>query len=188
MLLFVLILLRSGEVPGLLNAFVTGAVFGLAGDICLMIPGKRSFIIGLLAFLVGHIAYIIGFQPRLGIFPAVEGLMALGLAILVWRFGVFAAPKMRRNGLHRLRVPVLIYMMVISAMAWSAWHSLLDPGWPVWAAILVSAGALFFLVSDSILAWDRFIMKLPHARVLVMVTYHLAQAGILLGAIAHIQG
>jgi uncharacterized membrane protein YhhN len=50
-------------------------------------------------------------------------------------------------------------------------------------AALVSAGSVLFYASDGMLAWDRFINPLSHARLRVMVTYHLGQFGILGGAL-----
>jgi uncharacterized membrane protein YhhN len=58
-------------------------------------------------------------------------------------------------------------------------------GWSTMAALSVSVGALLFFASDSILAWDRFLNPLPHARFRVMLTYHLGQIGIILGAMLH---
>jgi uncharacterized membrane protein YhhN len=59
-------------------------------------------------------------------------------------------------------------------------------GWQVQAALAVSLGAVLFFISDSILAWDRFVNPLSNARLKNMVTYHLGQIGIILGAILYI--
>ncbi|GIW42018.1 MAG: hypothetical protein KatS3mg076_2595 [Candidatus Binatia bacterium] len=41
-----------------------------------------------------------------------------------------------------------------------------------------AAGGVLFLVSDGVLAWNRFVRAFPFARLLVMTTYHLAQLGL----------
>ena len=42
-------------------AFVVALVFGMAGDVFLMLPDdKRWFVFGLASFLVGHLAYVVG--------------------------------------------------------------------------------------------------------------------------------
>jgi uncharacterized membrane protein YhhN len=41
-------------------------------------------------------------------------------------------------------------------------------------------GASLFYVSDALIAWNRFVRPLAFAPVAIMVTYHLAQAGLVL--------
>jgi uncharacterized membrane protein YhhN len=55
---------------------------------------------------------------------------------------------------------------VISAMVVSAGAS------GQWVAL---AGAVSFYASDAMIAWGRFLRPIPHGRLAVMVTYHLAQ-------------
>jgi len=62
------------------------------------------------------------------------------------------------------------------------------PDWSSIAALFASLGAILFYASDSMLAWDRFVNPLSHARLKVMTTYHLGQIGILLGAMLHALG
>jgi uncharacterized membrane protein YhhN len=62
-------------------------------------------------------------------------------------------------------------MVVIGAMLATA----LAVGNPV-----AAVGAALFVASDSMIAWDRFVTKVPNGAVLIMVTYHLGQAGLVL--------
>jgi uncharacterized membrane protein YhhN len=164
--------------------FTLGAVFCLAGDVFLMLPWDM-FIFGLLAFLLGHIYYIIGLNnitPYINLWGGC--LIVLLVIYLLWLF-----PKLAKGlsvkGQTRLKVPVLIYSLVISLMVYSALMTWTRPGWSIISAIVVSVGAVLFYASDSMLAWDRFLKPLPHARLWVMVTYHLGQIGIILGAMLH---
>jgi len=177
--------------------FVLGAVFCLAGDVFLMVP-RDMFIFGLLAFLLGHICYIVGlnnapqYNNLLGIIMIVilqNKLMIITIVIL----GIYLAwlyPKLagglKAKGKSSLKIPVLIYSLVISVMVYSALLTWNRAGWSTVAALLASIGAILFFASDSMLAWDRFINPLSHARLRVMVTYHLGQIGILLGAMLHV--
>jgi uncharacterized membrane protein YhhN len=68
-------------------------------------------------------------------------------------------------------------------MLFSALLSLARPDWRMDAAWLVSIGAVLFYTSDSLLGYDRFVRRLAHGQFWVMVTYHLGQAGIVLGAL-----
>jgi uncharacterized membrane protein YhhN len=61
---------------------------------------------------------------------------------------------------------------VIGAMAVTGWAT----GRP-----LVGLGASLFVVSDTVLALGKFVQPRPWTSVVVMVTYHLAQALIVAG-------
>jgi uncharacterized membrane protein YhhN len=67
--------------------------------------------------------------------------------------------------------PVAAYIVVIGAMLATA----LAVGNPV-----AAVGAVLFVASDSMIAWDRFVAKIRNAALLIMITYHLGQAGLAL--------
>jgi alkenylglycerophosphocholine/alkenylglycerophosphoethanolamine hydrolase len=164
--------------------FTLGAVFCLAGDVFLMLPWDM-FIFGLVAFLLGHVCYVVGLNNIAPYINLWGGFLIILLGIyLLWLY-----PKLTKGlsakGKMGLKVPVLIYSLAITLMVYSAWMTWTRPGWSMAAAIFVSIGAVLFYASDSMLAWDRFLSPLPHARLRVMVTYHLGQIGIILGAMLH---
>lgn len=169
---------------GGLSWFGLGLFFSLLGDVFLMLP-KEQFVPGLVSFLMAHIAYIAGFTPNL---PPTS-LPALGLALLVT---FIAAPVYRRvrNALidkeeDSLIRPVLIYTNVISLMLLTALLTLLRPEWAKGPALLASLGALLFFFSDGVLAWNKFVAPLPWGRLAVIVSYHIGQILIALGAASH---
>lgn len=176
--------------------FTLGVVLCLAGDVFLMLP-RDMFIFGLLAFLLGHISYILGlnnvppFGNMGGLFVLVilGKVLAIATIILLGIYLVWLFPKLARGlaekGKKALRIPVLIYSLVISLMVYSALMTWYRAGWTTGAALSASIGAVLFFASDSMLAWDRFINPLSHARLRVMTTYHLGQIGIILGAMLH---
>jgi uncharacterized membrane protein YhhN len=49
---------------------------------------------------------------------------------------------------------------------------------------LVALGATVFVVSDATLSIDRFVRPIPHARLILMITYHVGQALIVAGVLA----
>jgi uncharacterized membrane protein YhhN len=152
--------------------FVVALVLSLAGDVFLMLP-RDLFVFGLGAFLLGHLAYIVGMHVDgveglrwlIGIVVVMAVLAVLGTRILR---GVRAGPDAALAG------PVVAYMFVISAMVASA----IGIGDPV--AVL---GASLFYVSDALIAWNRFVRETAHSRVTIMVTYHLAQVGLVLSLV-----
>lgn len=166
--------------------FALGAIFSLAGDVFLMLPHER-FVGGLASFLLAHIAYIIGLNQ---VFPPVN-LASLVLLIIVslTAVGLYRriARALSKIDEGNLRLPVLAYTLVISIMLLSALITMVraDDQWMPYASLLVSAGALLFFISDAVLAWNRFVMTLTHARLKVIIPYHLGQIGILVGAALH---
>jgi uncharacterized membrane protein YhhN len=87
--------------------------------------------------------------------------------------------------LPKLRYPILIYSVAIGLMFFSALNTLLRPDWQNSAAIMASAGAASFLVSDVMLAYDRFIQPFKNADLLVRITYHLGQISLSAAALSH---
>jgi len=79
----------------------------------------------------------------------------------------------------------LTYAIILSLMVLSAAACFTRTGWQPLQAAIVTAGAVSFLVSDTILAWNKFVRQLAWARPVIMMTYHLGQAGILLGVLLH---
>ena len=148
-------------------------VFGLLGDVALLSDSLPRFRAGVAAFLVGHLAYVACFAS-LGLpMPAWSwaGLVVLAAALFATR-GVVPATQ-RLEG-PALSVPVAVYSVVIGAMLLCAWFT----GVP-----LVALGASVFVVSDAVLSIDRFVRPIPHARLILMVTYHVGQALIVAGVL-----
>ena len=163
------------------NLLLFGLFFSWMGDVFLMFDYKNPlfFIVGLGCFLITHILYIIFFlqiksayisilkkQPWLALL-----VMAYGLA-LVW----FLYPNLKD-----LKVPVIIYAVVICAMLLCSLHIFLKVNRK--AARYYVAGAAAFVLSDSLLAINKFYQPFAYAGVLIMVTYCAAQYFIVSGFI-----
>ncbi len=165
--------------------FGLGLVFSLAGDVLLMMP-NRFFLYGNAAFMLAHSAYILGFnQPppefsliMISLFVAFLSLMLIIYAAL--RQGVKSSPAFRR-----MAAPLAVYSLVISLMVLSALSTLFRPQWQPSASGLVVSGALLFLFSDILLAFDRFVQSLPPARLWKRVAYQLGQLALVAGAMVH---
>jgi uncharacterized membrane protein YhhN len=104
----------------------------------------------------------------------------LGFASWVgWR----VLSKLRKKGLRRFIVPVILYNLTLSTMLFSAWNININHVWRFLPALLVGLGASSFMISDTLLAWNKFVTPLRYGRVLLMITYHLGQFAIMLGAV-----
>lgn len=149
--------------------FVAALVLSLAGDVFLMLPSDQ-FVPGLASFLLGHIAYIIGLQS---LDTSATGLV-IGLVVVIVALpvlGLRIANAVRSGDEPALLGPVVAYMLVISAMVVSASST---------GNVFAIAGAVSFYASDALIAWTRFIEDFPWGRVAIIVTYHLAQVGLVL--------
>lgn len=148
-----------------------GLVCSLIGDVLLMLPRER-FVGGLVAFLVAHLLYIRAFTlDELGItWPILLVLAAYGVGLL-W----VLLPRVPR----RLKAPVVVYALVLLAMAWAAAERC-AAGWS--GGALAAAGAALFVASDSTLAINRFARQFRGADAVVLGTYYAAQTLIALSA------
>lgn len=143
---------------------LTGIAGSLAGDVLLMLPGDL-FVPGLVAFLFAHVCFIVAFlgDSRFAV-PAwpLAACLAYGTANLALLWGAIDAP---------LRLPVIVYVAVLATMGGQAWARAMRGDA---AARLAARGALVFMLSDSVLAWDRFRGPLPWASLWVLAAYYLA--------------
>ena len=117
-----------------------------AGDWFLSLEGEKNFHAGLGAFLAGHLFYIVHFAG--GVDPATiptrdAVLLAIILAALIAMVLLRLWPFLKE-----MKIPVTLYAIVISLMAFAARLSN-PPG-------LVLAGIALFMLSDIILAQDKF--------------------------------
>jgi len=153
----------SGQYAG---AVALGLLFSLAGDVFLMLPTDR-FREGLASFLAAHVCYIVAFTSGTGFIPDLVPTVAFGTS------GLLLLRLLWRGVPGRLRVPVILYVVVILTMAVQATGRALrihDV-----SSLLAAAGAALFVVSDALLAWDRFRASFLFSRVAVLSTYFVAQ-------------
>jgi uncharacterized membrane protein YhhN len=148
------------------SAILAGLVLSLFGDIALLWP-QQGFLPGLVAFLLAHLAYLVAFTThtrfasRLLPFAIYALLAALALSVL-WS-GVPEA----------LRVPVIAYVVCLASMAaQAACAAMAEGGLARRAAI----GGAFFMLSDTLLAFNKFAAPFALAPLAVLSTYWVAQA------------
>lgn len=158
------LLIYASTDPSSPSWLMAALVLSLLGDVYLMLPGDR-FVAGLSAFLLAHVAYIFAFDA-----PIRAGLVWLVIVAAV------SAPLslriLRSLTDVGLRNAVAVYMLVIAFMAASA---LASGSW------IAAAGAVLFVASDLSIAWNRFVQPFAAARVMIIVTYHLGQWGLVEG-------
>ncbi len=145
-----------------------GLLLSLVADVLLMIVEVRMLLHGLVFFLLAHVLYISAFATRyefsathLAFVPVIAAPMALFFMKIRGKAGKMAAP-------------VLVYMSVISTMVFLAVAGAFD-GSAGLRGYIGAAGAVLFLVSDAILAFNEFYREIPHSTVWVWAVYAPAQ-------------
>ena len=136
-------------------------VLCLAGDVLLALPSGLAA--GLGCFLVGHLAYAAAFSTLVPL-PAWPWPVAFAMAVPSTAAAVWLWPH-----LGRMRIPVLAYIAVITAMAWGALSVARCAPW------MVPTGALLFYLSDLAVARDRFVVRRFASRAWGLPAYYLAQ-------------
>lgn len=172
-LLALLVALEGGP-----TALFVALVLGALGDAFLAQNGKHAFLAGLTSFLLAHLVYVwlfwfdgagfAGFVP--------ETWRVLAATVLV-AFAVVMFRLLMANVESDLRFPVAVYVVAILLMGLTAFG--LDRP-------LVIAGAAMFIVSDALLATEKFLLGddsshrhwMPYA---VWAFYYLGQLAIVLG-------
>lgn len=158
-------LARSAAPPAYRTLILAGLGLSLAGDVFMMLRRKK-FELGLAAFLTAHLCYIAAFRadmlPRFAVqplFPLVI-IAALILRVLLPHLG-------------RMKYPVLLYVLVITAMAGMAAGRFIQ--WGGEKTLFAFVGAALFMASDTVLAFNRFVRPLRRAQTVILGTYFVAQ-------------
>ncbi len=148
---------------------VVGLIFCLGGDVALMfMDSKKAFLIGLILFLLGHVIYAVTFLMYGG---APGEIIWIGLILLIF---VALFYTYLYSGLGKMKVPVALYVLIISAMVTFATATLFSGIVPKTTAWLITLGSILFLISDVVLAINRFKVPLKYDR-LSLIPYYLGQ-------------
>ncbi len=146
--------------------------FSWIGDNLLLFVFKDAiyFMLGLASFLTAHIFYIVLFTKEL---KKANGKIEFKIALILIAVYLFTMLLVLIPHLGELTIPVIIYAVVISMMLYMAY--LLSLHWQKPVSILLLTGAISFILSDSILACDKFYHPVPMSGLLIMATYLYAQ-------------
>jgi uncharacterized membrane protein YhhN len=153
-------------------AVITGLLLSGTADVVISL----HFVGGVAVFFLAHIAYIAAFlQDGRQLFPY-RALLAFGYGAIVYAYLLSA------GDLGALVVPILLYAIVISAMLWRAAARVGVRGIDEQSGWAGSAGAAFFVLSDTLLIVRMVVRPIPLGDYLVMLTYWVGQLGITLSA------
>lgn len=142
---------------------LAGLVASVIGDVVI----ELEFLAGIAAFLVGHLLYI----TAMGLPRGRAHWAALPIVVACWGgMYMLIAPRVPAE----LYVPVVAYMSVIMLMLFRALGNFFTaPREGMFAFMAV--GAVFFVLSDSGIAVNRWVWQIPNERWFILGTYFLAQ-------------
>ena len=151
-----------------------GLVFSCLGDICLVWPDKY-FELGLLMFAVAQVQYAraFGFRPLKPYHGGATAVVGAMLFLLLSRF---------IDGI--MLYLVAGYITLIATMLWRAIArvELMDDLW-TWTKLCGCGGAVLFVMSDTVIALNKFACPIPFQHQIIMLTYYAAQLGITLSVV-----
>ena len=157
---------------GMWRAYL-GLFFSWVGDVLLIGEGPSFFLSGMIAFITAHVYYSLFFIQTVPVkkeTAAVFYKTLIGLSVVC---GVLFL--LLRSALGAYQVPILLYMLFISLMASLAVHTTSNPAYKNFAIQTFVPGAILFVISDALLATNKFYAHLPVFDLGVMLTYAGAQ-------------
>ena len=159
----VIVLIVSVSRTNIYNKLIiVGLILSLIGDIMLS-KAVDQFLFGLVSFLTAHIVYIFAFLKKSKRLALVESIPFYAYGSILF---FFLQPH-----LGTMRIPVLFYVIVITTMLWRSYIQRNNNKLAKFAFF----GAVFFTVSDSMIAIYRFYEAFPFDRELTIATYWIAQ-------------
>jgi len=155
--------------PVYYHFILPGLLLCLCGDVFLALPQDKMFLFGLIAFLTGQILYVLGFFSMIK-----TGQLAwIGFLII---FAISAGAYFRLTSyLGSMKVPVILYIIIISIMLAAAWSVMGNSSLTRSGRIMIFAGAFSFYFSDMFVARDRFFKKEFVNRLIGLPLYYTGQ-------------
>ena len=159
----VAVIYRPNQSPAYWYLIVAGLFCSLVGDVFLMLPTEK-FVNGLVSFLIAHVFFALAFLSIYRGSSERLAFVALLVGVVVYRTLL--------PGLGTLRYPVLGYLAVVLIMAWRA----SEAGVHAMSSMTLMAviGSLLFVVSDTVLAVDRFRHPFRTSQLVILPTYFAA--------------
>ncbi len=165
---------------------VFALLFSWFGDILLLFQSENElfFMLGLIAFLIAQVFYIFVYRKtRLPVKPDKKSRIFINVRIVFLILIGSALYSILFNHIGNVQIPIAVYTVAIISMAIAA---VLRKGRTSDRSfLLVYMGALLFIMSDSMIAINRFLEPIIYGRLLIMLTYILAQYLIIQGILKH---
>jgi uncharacterized membrane protein YhhN len=169
LIIFSLLFLYVFSLPKRIKWYVMALELSFFGDVLLLFSGELFFMGGLVSFLMAHFLFIKIVISRIkevnflkALFSAIPFLAVFGLLIFTLK-----------DSLHEMLASVVIYGLTIATFGAVSFFDFLNTKSK--KSLLMLFGAVVFMISDSLLAINKFYNPAHILEVFVMVTYVLAQ-------------
>ncbi len=179
--LIVIFIININLLSGRLHILmITGLFFSWAGDVFLELSknNDKLFIVGLACFLLAHIMYLTAFFLTPGHNSVLNNRFYLLIPVLI--YGIILVSYLYAD-LDGMRLPVILYTIVILSMMAGALNRIDKV--KKFSFYMVLAGAIFFVISDSVIAFNKFVRQFDSSGIVIMSTYIIAQYLIVTGYI-----
>lgn len=156
---------RGADLDSVFSILIlAGLIFSFIGDVLLLIPEKH-FKNGLIAFLTAHLFYSYSF-------------FSISTAVRYEAFVLFAVYayfiyKYLKDSLGKQRVPVIIYIAVISIMGGLGLNQFVNSNYAYSFQIFIAS--ILFIISDSVLAINKFKKSFRASEFIILSTYYTSQ-------------
>jgi uncharacterized membrane protein YhhN len=159
---------------------LAGLFFSWVGDVTLQLQrfSEMFFIIGLSGFLVAQVFYMVAFFTTKGDNILFFKRIWLLVPVILYCAGVL---WLLFDGLGDMLIPVFAYAVVIHAMLTAAINRKAKVNRLSFTLVLI--GAILFILSDSLIAINKFTWEIPMPRLFIMSTYVTAQYLIAIGCL-----
>ncbi len=168
-ILLSLLFLYSSSVFVINKWYLLALIFSFFGDVFLLYSGQTLFIMGLVSFLITHFIFISIVLRRIqktSFLKIISSVIPFSLIFLILIFGL-------KDALNEMLIPVIIYGLTISTFGTV---SLIDfQNRKTKKSFLMLVGAIVFMISDSVLAINKFYNATHLFEIIIMITYIIAQ-------------
>lgn len=157
---------------------IAALVFSWMGDIILQLTqfNESFFLVGLGSFLITQLIYMVAFFITPGKNALFFKKIYMIVPVVLYGWGILS---LLSDGLGDMKLPVTIYTVVILSMLLAAINR--EKKVNRQSFLLVLAGAILFILSDSLIAINRFEQPFELARIAIMSSYITAQYLIAVG-------
>ena len=139
-----------------------GLLLSAIGDFCLE-WASSWFLAGLVAFLLAHLAYLTAYVRLVR-----RARLILLVPVAAFGIGSF---RVLEPSLGEMTIPVALYTTVICCMLWRAWALIGERPDEPRKAWLAALGATSFALSDTLVAWNRFVEPSTTLALVLMLLY-----------------
>jgi len=173
--------LKARRKKALVLPVLLAFLFSWGGDVFLLFSDRSDlwFFAGVGSFFLAQCTYISIFirHSEFGGPGLLKRKPAWIAPFLLYLAGILALLLPGMEGI----MPPIIFVYALSLLAMSAAALNRKGRVHLRSFRLVFAGSLFFVLSDSMIALDRFYLEIPQARILIMSTYMAAQYLLMMG-------